>query len=626
MKKLYSLVLVVAALSLYASAAVSGQKFSKRNASTPLKAGEVPNNRLVVALEEDFSKFTEGSESEPASEPLATDWYGSFDESKVSVKGWGGNGVYEAGGAAFIKDGSAMWTPIIDMTDAVNKDIIITFRARLGENAEYGVPSIKMGYGDANELPALAKEWQNYKVDISGAYSGADFTFSATSDWLIDDIKIEKYISYVETPGGLTFNNYSGTGFRAIWQPVVGAHHYLVNIYSVDSALEKLTPVVSGLETTETYYDVADLPEIEDLFCFNVSAVDEKGNISEASMPLLVEALLTPATYDATNVTPNSFNASWEAVEGAICYDFYVYRHIEAAEATDFAIVDTDFSFITSSTTSDEYSVSFDMLPGWIVNVPMFEEGAIGMDGAKAPIETTMFASMESPAYNLSAGGGEVEVTVSIRGTRGAKVTFSMFTMKNGSYPVYPESYVALEGLPYEDYETRTFTLTGGGENSVIYVETCDWERSWISDLKIVQHVKAGETVSAPVVNYVTIDNEAEVTGVDLTDGYKYYYTVRAVGISRDEEYYISSDFTAPHFVEYDQAGLGQIAVSSEAVVEVTGKSIIVNNPACQPVKVYDLTGGVVFESAGTAEREEINITSGFYIVRIGDASFKVSL
>lgn len=626
MKKLYLLVLAVTALSLNASAVVYGQKFSKRNVSAPLKAAEAPNSRLVVALEEDFSKFTAGSETEPASEPLSTDWYGSFDESKVSVKGWGGNGVYEAGGAAFIKEGSVMWSPIIDMTDAVTKDIIITFRARLGENAESGEPSIKMGYGEDNELPALTKEWQNYKVDISGAYSGADFTFSATSDWLIDDIKIEKYISYVETPGGLTFNNYSGTGFRAIWQPVAGAHHYLVNIYSVDSALEKLTPVISGLETSETYYDVVDLPEIDDLFCFNVVAVDEAGNSSEASMPLLVEALLTPVTYDATNVTANSFNASWEAVDGAICYDFYVYRHTEAAADADFAIVDTDFSFITSSTTSDEYSVSFDMLPGWIINVPMFEEGAIGMDGAKAPIETTMFASMESPAYNLSAGGGEIEIIVSIRGTRGAKVTFSMFTMKNGSYPVYPESYVSLEGLPYEEYETRKFTLTGGGENSVIYIETCDWERAWISDIKIVQHVKAGEVVSAPVVNYVTIDNEASVTGVDLTDGYKYYYTVRAVGISRDEEYYISSDFTAPHFVEFDPAGLGQIAISTEATIEVAGKTIVVNNPACQPVKVYDMTGGLVYERMGAGVREEINIPGGFYIVRVGDSSFKVSL
>ena len=620
------LTLMAMTLTLSAPAAVQGQKFSKRNVSGLNKAAEMTNSRAVVALEEDFSKFTEGSESNPASEPLATDWYGSFDESKVSVKGWGGNGVYEAGGAAFLKESSALWSPIIDMSDAVNNNIVITFRARLGENAESGVPTIAMGYGDAKLLPALAEEWQDYKVEISGAYSGADFTFGASSDWLIDDVKIEKYVAYIEAPSGLSFNSYTGTGFRAIWQPVSGAHHYLVNIYSVDDALQNLTPVVSGLNSADTYCDVCDLPETDDLFCFNVTAVDAKGNTSEPSYPLLVEALLTPETYDATDVTSNSFKASWEAVDGAICYDFYVYRRTEADKDSEFAIVDTDFGFITSSTSSDEYSVSFDMLPGWIVNVPMFEEGAIGMDGAKAPIETDMFASMESPAYNLSAAGGEIEITVSARSTRGAKVTFSLYTMKNGSYPVYPESYVALEGLPFADYETRTFTLTGGGENSVIYVETADWGQVWISDLKISQHVKAGEVVSAPVLNYVTIDNSAEVTDVDLTDGYKYYYTVRAVGISRDEEYYISSDFTAPHFVEYNTAGLGSVSVSADASVEVSGRAIVINNPGNKSVRIFDIAGSLVHESLTGSEREEITLGNGFYIVRVGDSSFKVNL
>ncbi|MDE6238410.1 MAG: hypothetical protein K2M54_00285, partial [Muribaculaceae bacterium] len=147
MKKFYMLTLMAMTLTLSAPAAVQGQKFSKRNVSGLNKAAEMINSRAVVALEEDFSKFTEGSESNPASEPLATDWYGSFDESKVSVKGWGGNGVYEAGGAAFLKESSALWSPIIDMSDAVNNNIVITFRARLGENAESGVPTIAMGYG-----------------------------------------------------------------------------------------------------------------------------------------------------------------------------------------------------------------------------------------------------------------------------------------------------------------------------------------------------------------------------------------------------------------------------------------------------------------------------------------------
>lgn len=626
MKKLCSLVLAVVALSINASGAVVGQKFSKRAVTEPLKVAQATASRLTVAVEEDFSKFSAGSEDNPAAEPLETDWWGSFDESKVTVKGWGGNGVYEAGGCAFLKAESVMWSPTIDMSDAVNKDIVISFRARLGAGAESGEPSVRMGYGEPFVLPALTAEWKDYKLDIPSAYSGADFTFAASADWLIDDIKIEKHTAYIETPGGLSFNNYTVTGFRAVWQPVDGAHHYLVDVSSVDETLQVLTPVLSGLETSETFYDVIGLPEIDDLFCFSVKAVDAKGNLSESSTPLLVEALLTPQTFDATDVTENGFTATWSPVDGAICYDFYVYRQNVADVEEDFAIVDTDFSFITAETNSEEYTVSFDMLPGWIVNVPMFEEGALGMDGAKAPLETTLFASMESPAYNLSAAGGEIEITVSARSTRGAKVTFSLFTMKNGAYPVYPESYVALEGLPFEEYETRTFTLTGGGESSVIYIETADWGQVWLSDLKIVQHVKAGETVSAPVVNYITVDSSAEVRDVTLTDGYRYYYTLRAVGISRDEEYYISSDFTAPHYVAYESAGVEDISLSTSPAVSVSGSEIIVSNAVGSAVKVFDLAGSLIADIPVSEERQSISVGRGVYIVSVGSHTFKVLL
>ena len=127
-------------------------------------------------------------------------------------------------------------------------------------------------------------------------------------------------------------------------------------------------------------------------------------------------------------------------------------------------------------------------------------------------------------------------------------------------------------------------------------------------------------------MNYVTIDNSAEVTDVNLTDGYKYYYTVRAVGISRDEEYYISSDFTAPHFVEYNTAGLSGVSVSADASVEVSGRAIVINNPGNKSVRVFDIAGSLVHESLTGSEREDITLGNGFYIVRVGDSSFKVNL
>ncbi len=611
-----------AAIVLGADGAIAGQRFSNRNGVSPLRAASTtPSGQSVAVFNEDFAKFTSGSETEPSSDPVPTDWYGRFDESKVGLYGWGGNGVYEAGGCAFVAEGKALWTPGIDMTNAISNRVVLSFRARLGVKAESGELSVQLGYGSPTKFPALKDEWQDYRLEISGVNSGIDLTFSANCDWLIDDVTVTKTVAYVASPEGLSFSSYTSTGFKAIWQPVDGAVHYLVNVYTIDDALENLSEVITGIKTSETFCDITGLPDSDDLFCFTVTAVDAKGNSSQPSYPLLVEALATPQTYDATDVSDSGFKVAWEAVAGAIGYDFYVYRRTIADADGRLALVDTDFNFVSADMSSEEESVSFDHFPGWVINVPMFGDGAIGMDGVKAPVATNMFASMESPAYNLSTGDGSVEITLVAKGSGTAKMTVSLYTMKNGVYPVYPESYFIVDGLQENEYQSRTFTLTGGGDNSVIYIETADWGQVWISDMKIMQSVNAGEAVAAPVVNYVTIDNCAEVTGIDLTDGAQYYYTLRAMGISRDEEYYISSDFTSPHYIDASLAGIADGVVGAESV-EVIGRSLSIVNPRGLDVTVCNAAGVVLYSGCSSATVEVG--AKGLYIVRIGSRAFKL--
>lgn len=601
--------------------ATARQAFAKRS-SVQTKAVN-QSGKIVTAAEEDFSKFTNGSEEAPAADTLALDWYGNFDESKLNTPGWGGRKVHEAGGCAFVEKEGYVTTPNLNLTDLVDNHMYVSFRARLAAGATTGKAYVRMGYSDPQPVGDLTADWKEYKLESTEEFSGTYLTLTASDDWYVDDIKVEKTVPFVSAPEALTFADYKGNGFTAIWQPVEGAAYYLVNIYGVD-AEENMTPVKSNERAYECRYVAKDLPEIDGLYCFTVTTVDADRKRSEPSYAMLVEALLTPETYDAIDVTADGFIAQWEEVDRALAYDVYVYRETSAAQAAEIDIVNTDFGFVKADDNSEMESVSYEKFPGWVINVPLYEDGAIGMDGARAPIMTSMFASMESPVYDLSNGAGSITVTVSARSTRGATLTFSLFTMKDGAYPIYPESYVALTDLPFETYETRSFTLTGGGANSVIYVETADWGQTWITDLKITQKVYAGQTVRVPVADVVTDGSSAEFRGLNLADGSKYYFTLRAMGLSLDESYYIGSDFTAPHYVEFSQSGIEDAAIGASSVALADGELTIVN-PSCEAVSISDLSGRLLVNEMRGQENSRFSLENkGVYIIKVGGKTFKL--
>lgn len=636
MRRIVSLLLVAASMSAYCDAAKPAPSYrtypvrTTRDANgihASRQAGEQKNDeygRLVTILEEDFSKFTAGSEDAPATEAIATGWSGNFLGDKTNTEGWGGYYVHEAGGSAYIEATGSLFSPDIDVLDAVDYRFYVSFRARLAAEASEGIPTVQMGYGKFVQCDPLTQEWQDYRVTFSGAFSGTYLTFKATSAWLIDDIIVEKVLSFIDPPSSVTFSGYTVSGFKAQWSEVENASGYLLSVYHYDGE-GNVVPDITDMSVGGLYHEVSGLPEIDGFYYFTVKATDSEGHISMPSQEVCVESLVVPVVKDTENIGPDGFTAMWNAVDNAVLYDFWAYRESTAQTDGPVDLVNTDFNFVNATDIAQDELVSYEAFPGWIIYEPKMADGAIGMDGL-ASVFGNYYASMESPSYDLSHGDGSVEISITAKATKGTTLTVSLFTRKqDGQFSVYPESYIKIEDLSVE-YETRTFTLTGGGEESVIFFETSDWGEAWLDDLRISQEVKAGDVVTTPVYETVTPDTQVEVHNVDLLSGDNYCFIVRAIGINHDSTDYIYSDFTERTYVKYDNSGICSDSVLPEGRAFVSeGGLLNICNPAGDDVMVYDISGRTVHTDFSGSQSITLPLgMKGLYIVKIGTEIIKV--
>lgn len=582
--------------------------------------------KLVTVLQEDFSLFTEGTEESPAAEMLPTDWGGSFAADKVHTTGWGGQKVHEAGGTAFIEEEGALWTPNVDMTDAVDYRFYVSFRARLGEGAAEGVPSVQMGYNTPVEGESLGTEWKEYRLMFSGEYSGTYLTFKATSAWLIDDILIEKVMPFIDAPEKPYFSNYTVDGFKAGWRAVDQAAGYLLSVYSYNNE-GGIVPCITDLAVDGTSHVVSGLPAIDGYYYFTVKAVDAEGHVSIPSDEVCVEALVVPTEIKVTEVTDNGFAASWSSVEGAHYYDVWIYKESTATADDTADLFNTDFSFVSANDRIVDEMISYDDMPGWIIYDPMVADGEFGLDGFASAFGGRYWASMESPAYDLSHDGGNVEISMRVKAGTGSVLTVSLFTLneESGLYPVYPESYKKFTDIATDGYETRTFTLTGGGKQSVILFKIDDWGEVWFDNLRISQNVKAGDMVTTPFYSTLTETTGIEMSGLDFSSDIKYFFMVRAVGdVNQSGTNYVFSDFSDKYYVE-KSAGIESVATGDAAAISTSGSVISIFNPDGENVSVYDTTGRQIYsDNSGRASMSAEVSRSGIYIVRIGRQPFKV--
>ena len=233
-------------------------------------ADETPN--LQVLLEEDFSKFTAGSEATPDATDVADATTGYIADELTNTPGWSGDGVFQAGGCAYIgivdegtdnEDTGFLNTSTFDGSGNGGY-IVVTFRARVAEEgATDAVEFVSIDEDDINESDhmsgvvdykqvAITDQWAEYEVELkSGAANASIQLYAYQSPIYIDDIKVTQTVKIdVPAPEALAATNVTPTSFTANWSAVEGATSYMLTVFSfktIKSDVEEAT-VTEGFD------------------------------------------------------------------------------------------------------------------------------------------------------------------------------------------------------------------------------------------------------------------------------------------------------------------------------------------------------------------------------------------
>lgn len=309
--------------------AVSSHLFTPVYKFTKVQTNATPrmlaNDASAVIVEEDFSKFTAGSETAPDATDLADVETGDISADYTQVPGWSGGAVFQAGGSAYIGfyGGDTGWlnTPILDFS-ANNGTFTITFRAKsaLTSGDELNMLLLYPGeqYATSSQSVILTNEWQEYSISLSqGTAESYIQMWTYDGESFIDDIKISA--EGISAPQNLTVSKYMGTSAELSWDAVEGADSYLLNVYYFSMETWDYAYLLKEEPVTGTSYTIEGLDPNEGYY-FDVAAVqgDKISPLSESVS--IVSPIDPPTPLPATNYSATSFTANWEAVEGASSY------------------------------------------------------------------------------------------------------------------------------------------------------------------------------------------------------------------------------------------------------------------------------------------------------------------
>lgn len=204
---------------------------------------DLEGRNLSLIVKEDFSKMTEGSETEPTSWTVNnSDW--SCDDSFFSTPGWSGQGVFSAGGAVALTYpgvGGLLNTPL----GVYAGKLIIKFRAKAYKENSYLFLNICKGglmnpsqahEGSINLFTFKADEgWKDYMIELTSYQLDEDsyVQFNGISyckGCLLDDIEIYRDNDFIWTPQNPKAADFMADGFTASWSKVLGTDNYLLSL------------------------------------------------------------------------------------------------------------------------------------------------------------------------------------------------------------------------------------------------------------------------------------------------------------------------------------------------------------------------------------------------------------
>lgn len=617
--------------TLFLLMAVSGSMAGASNGAGHGSAGlaaEEPENYREL-LWEDFSKFTAGSEERPSANTV-NDAMQAIPDTKTITPGWQGVEIYQAGGIAYQGIDGKLFTPNIDLSRN-GGSFRISFRMKLAPGSPEGWANVVHSNISSQASVKLTEEWQTVTYDFTGgtkgdylAIRGVDINHVKDSKVkvFVDDILVEVPAPAVESPDGLTYDDFNGTGFSAYWNEAPGCDGYALRLYTVDASGRE-TEMPGDFTTDENTFVFSGLPENWNGYRLQVRAFLD-GKASPWSSPVVIEGIRPPVTLaPEPDASGNGFVARWEPVAGAYSYELRTFVEHTQAEDGPFYLADTDFSFVKQRDTGNETDVAFDEMPGWFFGCADLQDGYIGVQGAFAYLGYA--AQIESPRLDLTSSGGKISVEFhACNDDARTGLAVALFVKGKGGYTLVDEHRV--DELSKNWFTVRA-SLQGGSANSILAIIPTRSGNVYVDDLKVWQNVKTGVAARRLVSMAVTKGTSAEIK-VQCPEGDDLCYSLRTVAPSADQSRWLYSPDTEMVY-PFGRSGVSEVEASPAPVIEIRGRLVTVSSAQGCPVSVCDLTGRAIAPAVtpGVDGEAVFELPSqGIYVVSAGTVCRKVAV
>lgn len=563
-----------------------------RKATRPHFA-EVTDESTIYSCSFDF--FTEGSETAPA--PFQLDDSDNIPEEIIGEEnyGFGGQGLMQAGGAAYIPFEYAepddpdwylegmMWTP--DIYEPMQ--VTIELDAKVAEGCGYDADELWVYATDYFQTldydsGDITTDWTHLTLSINAndfvPESEDDsyyFTLFAEggADIVVKNVVVKGEAAELQIPVAQPFTDFNGTSFCAHWSEVAGATGYYLTVYNYDPATGTNTSKFLDAQfTTDNYYTVTGVT-LGNFYSYQVSATNGSFTTSE-SKSVLVCKLPTPTGLTITaGEGDKSLDIAWTPTPGANYYVLSATATHNVTAGSSITLADADFSAVESTGTVDmpeesEYWVDRrPELPGWEFTLGCSAPGAYGFwDNAMYTTFTGFTAQLSSLDYDLS-NITDHTVNVSIEAAspgNGMLAGILSFDENENTYEV-ASAYGTPENIPAQ-YTTYTFDLSGASARSkFIFVTKTDDNTDGavlIRKLHITAQAAADGTVEIPVGSAETESTRVSFN-VALENGVTYTATVVPYLVDDDGYILATGEASEPSSLTATVTGIESIAADA---------------------------------------------------------------
>ena len=265
----------------------------------------------IIVVDENFSKFTKGSETSPE----RIEYQGYYIPDNLTAQpGWIGKGIAEAGGACAILNyysdyyeeemGGYLDTPAAYLYG----EVTLTFKAKVinGKEGEIWVPLCDDYDGPLDSKTfQLTDQWQTFTFTTSdGTTYDNYFQFTPEDcEVLIDDVVVSLVANKVEPPYTYPVENISLTSFKAAWESQLTPEKYILDVYSKERPAEfeegTLTESFNGINLLPGTSEIdKENPNYPAGWTIDVAANTAKGQGNSIALVLDQEgqAIVSPAT------------------------------------------------------------------------------------------------------------------------------------------------------------------------------------------------------------------------------------------------------------------------------------------------------------------------------------------